>query len=245
MTNPLPRIDPEFKALIPPLSPEEYAQLEQNILSANKCRDPIILWNSTIVDGHNRFTICAAHDIQFEIEEMNFESRDEAMLWILDNQLGRRNLCDAMKIEVAMCKTKLLQEQAKENQKAAGGDKTRAGALSAKLRKPINMDKTVSEESGVSDGTVKRYVQIKKQASPELLEKVQSGEIKIGTAHRLLESQIQKQLKHINKLYRFIEKHVPIQDDEAANQLIHSRIMDLQKIHKRLMAKQRGDDNNA
>ena len=54
------RIHPELKNLIPPLSPEEYTQLEQNIL-AYGCRDPIAHWRGIIVDGHNRHSICTKH----------------------------------------------------------------------------------------------------------------------------------------------------------------------------------------
>ena len=37
------QIDPEFKALIPPLAPDELAQLEANILR-DGCRDPLVVW---------------------------------------------------------------------------------------------------------------------------------------------------------------------------------------------------------
>lgn len=36
-------IDSEFQALIPPLSAEERAQLEANLL-ADECRDPLVVW---------------------------------------------------------------------------------------------------------------------------------------------------------------------------------------------------------
>ena len=70
-----PRIDPEFKDLIPPLTPNEYTQLQENIL-ANGCRDPITLWRGTIVDGHNRYEICTQHGIKYETAAMPFPSRD-------------------------------------------------------------------------------------------------------------------------------------------------------------------------
>lgn len=50
-------IDDEFKNLISPLSPKEYFQLEENILT-DGCINPIITWNDVIVDGHNRYEIC-------------------------------------------------------------------------------------------------------------------------------------------------------------------------------------------
>ena len=59
------KIEPQFKNLIRPLQRKEYLQLEQNILSEG-CRDPIILWNGVIVDGHNRYEICMRHQMLIE-----------------------------------------------------------------------------------------------------------------------------------------------------------------------------------
>ena len=44
-------IDSEFQALIPPLSAKELAQLEVNLL-ADGCRDPLVVWGNTHIDGH-------------------------------------------------------------------------------------------------------------------------------------------------------------------------------------------------
>ena len=57
-------IDTEFKNLIPPLTAEEYAGLEESILNEG-CRDAIVLWGETIIDGHNRYEICTKHGVDF------------------------------------------------------------------------------------------------------------------------------------------------------------------------------------
>ena len=52
------KIDPELRDLLPPLTPEEYAQLEKNILTNGYDRNfPIMEWNGFIVDGHNQFGV--------------------------------------------------------------------------------------------------------------------------------------------------------------------------------------------
>lgn len=84
-------IDPEFKRLLPELSSTELAQLEANILQ-DGCRDPIVIWNNTIVDGHHRYDICRRHRIAFKVEIMQFQCREEALRWICLNQMGRRNV---------------------------------------------------------------------------------------------------------------------------------------------------------
>ena len=156
-----PRIDPEFKDLIPPLTQGEYDQLEQNIIAHN-CRDPISLWRDTIIDGHNRYEICTKHGLPYETVKIRLASREAAKIWILENQLGRRNLTDAMRIELAARKVELM------------GNKTYAR-------------KNIAREAKLSERTVHHYMQIKAKGEPDLLEKVMAGEIKIGTAHRQLE----------------------------------------------------------
>ena len=87
------KIEPKFKNLIRPLQRKEYLQLEQNLLS-DGCRDPIIIWNGVIVDGHNRYEICTRHHIPFALVEMDFSCDAEAIAWICANQLGRRNISE-------------------------------------------------------------------------------------------------------------------------------------------------------
>lgn len=84
-------IDPEFQRLLMPLAPEEYAQLERNIVDFG-CKSPLQLWDSILVDGHNRYEICTKHSIEFGVEYVDLIDRKDAHDWIINNQLGRRNV---------------------------------------------------------------------------------------------------------------------------------------------------------
>ena len=229
-----PQVNPEFKNLIPPLSKEEREQLEQNILSCRKCRDALILWNGVLIDGHNRFEICMKHGIQFEIKEMVFASHEDAMVWILENQLGRRNLNDAMRIELALAKAELLREKAKSNQILSGGDKSRDGAVLTEKTKfenqPINVRKILASEAGISEDTMNKYMQVKRDGSPELVEKVKNGELKIGTAHRMLGKEIIKQLKLADKMYKVIGRYIPYKDNNEANAEVYKGLTELREL---------------
>lgn len=86
-------IDPEFKTLIRPLRKDEYLQLEVN-LAVDGCREPIITWNNIIIDGHNRYEICNRLHIPYAVRKMPFENREQAIVWICSNQLGRRNITE-------------------------------------------------------------------------------------------------------------------------------------------------------
>ena len=92
------KIDPEFQSQIPPLTDDEFKQLEENILKEGKLLSPLIVWNNTLVDGHNRYAILQKHpEICFSTMPLRFASREEALAWICKNQLGRRNLTPEQK----------------------------------------------------------------------------------------------------------------------------------------------------
>ena len=92
------KIDPEFQSQIPPLTNDEFKQLEENILKEGKLISPLIVWGNTLVDGHNRYAILQKHpEIYFSTMPLPFESREEVLAWICKNQLGRRNLTPEQK----------------------------------------------------------------------------------------------------------------------------------------------------
>jgi hypothetical protein len=87
------KVNPELHSLIPPLSADEYALLEANILQ-DGCRDPLIIWEEeeTLLDGHNRRTICEQHGLPYTCHAISLPDLDAAKAWMIANQLGRRNL---------------------------------------------------------------------------------------------------------------------------------------------------------
>lgn len=48
--------------------------------------------NWIIIDGHNRYEIAQKHDLKYDITFKHFDSREEVIDWMINNQLGRRNL---------------------------------------------------------------------------------------------------------------------------------------------------------
>jgi hypothetical protein len=91
------RIDEELRSLIPPLSKEEYKQLEDNIRQWG-CLDPLKIWpvndsdEVILLDGHNRFAICNDHNVSYDTESISLIDRAAAIDWMIANQMGRRNL---------------------------------------------------------------------------------------------------------------------------------------------------------
>lgn len=112
-------IDPEFQRLIPALTTEERQELERSILLEG-CRDSLVVWKETgiLVDGHNRLSICEANDIAFNVVYRSFADRLDAKLWIIRNQLGRRNIDTLTRIELGVALEEAIAERAKAQQLA-------------------------------------------------------------------------------------------------------------------------------
>lgn len=165
------RIDEGLRALIPPLSAEERDLLEQSIL-AHGCRDPLVVWNGTLIDGHNRYEICQRHGVPFKTVQIDLPSREDAEDWMDANQLGRRNLTpDAFKW--------ILGRRYNRTKKAKGAP---AGNQNRAVQKGQNdpVESTaakLAKEHAVSEATVKRAAKFAEEVEsvPEIRQAVEQG----------------------------------------------------------------------
>lgn len=111
-------INPEFRDLLRPLDEDESLALEQSILSAGRILNKIVTWNGVIVDGHHRYAIALKYGLPFEHEEMEFNSREDVISWIVSMQSARRNMGNAEMKELRRKVAELI----------AGGDSIRTVA---------------------------------------------------------------------------------------------------------------------
>lgn len=87
-------IDKEFSELLPPL-PDWKLEILESLIIEHGCMNPICVWNNTILDGHQRYRICKKHNIPFEtVEIKSVSDRDDAVIWMIENQLNRKNLSE-------------------------------------------------------------------------------------------------------------------------------------------------------
>ena len=173
------QINQELKNTMCSPTKEEYSLLEQSIIKEG-CRDSLIIWEDTIVDGHNRYKICKKHNIDFTTKEMNFEDIDEAKLWIINNQLARRNLMD----EQRKYYRGLKYEQRKNTEKFKGNQYTQSGG--GQNVPCQNTAQQIADEEGVTDRTIKRDYQYKKSIDTignnlgeEVKSKILTGKLKL------------------------------------------------------------------
>ena len=182
------KIDPEFSAQILPLSFEELQQLEMNMIRDGKLTDPIIVWNKTILDGHNRYNLLKKHSfIEYEIKEMEFSSRQEALIWICNHQLGRRNLTPERR-KYLIGKRYETEKQVSQNR---GNQYTSAKKDATDQNDPCQNKsgshvtrQRIANETGTSEGYVQRAekymngVEAADEAAPGAREEILNGKIK-------------------------------------------------------------------
>jgi len=184
------KIDAGFKRLIPPLSAEELKQLEDNIIH-DGCREPICVWNNTILDGHNRYEICTRQQIPFMIQRICFNNREEAITWICANQLGRRNITEETR-KYLIGKRYEMEKIIGAHNAAGINQHTKKEVRAKMLPEPpfgITAARTrerLSEEYKISHATVQSYEKYSQsldslsRVAPELVPKILSGEVKIS-----------------------------------------------------------------
>ena len=186
-------VDPEFRDLIPPLNEEELKLLEESLV-ADGCESPLTVWNGVIIDGHNRYAICRKHEIPFSIQEKNFSSRDDAMLWMLRNQLGRRNLNSYQRVELVL-KFEPLVKNAAEQRMMAGKAANPVPTLAQGQTKGKTRDH-LSEAAGVSHGTFAKAKKLVQSADEETKRELRAGKVTVNRAYtELLEKEHEGETK--------------------------------------------------
>ena len=171
------KIDSEFKNLIPPLTEEERKGLEESLLKEG-CRDALVLWGDIIIDGHNRYEICTKHGIPFETVNREFESRNEAIEWIIKNQFGRRNLPIHERARLALRLKPVIAEKAAERMLAGKSDPTQKSAQG-------ETRDNIASIAGVSHDTIAKVEKIESEAPTPVISASRRNDISVNTAYQV------------------------------------------------------------
>lgn len=187
-TERTPTVLPEMAELLPPLSGEQLAALEADILK-NGCYSPIIVnEDMVIVDGHNRQKLCEQHGVHYNMAVFSFGDLLEAKQWALDTQKGRRNLDKWELGKIALKLKPDVEAKARANQSAAGGDKYGDEPLSATLPEavsPVDTRKELAEAVGLGERTMGKIMQIDENAPPAVKEALDNRELSINQGYNL------------------------------------------------------------
>ncbi len=185
-----PVVLPEMAELLPPLTGEQLAALEADLLK-NGCYSPIIVnEDMVIIDGHNRQRLCEEHGIPYKMAVFSFEDLLEAKRWAIENQRGRRNL---EKWELGKIALKLrpdIEAKAKANMSAGGGDQksedTKSGltTLSNPIS-PVSTRKELADSVGIGEVTMGKVMQIDEHAPSAVKEALDSGDLSVNQGYNI------------------------------------------------------------
>lgn len=170
-------VNPKFESLIPRLTDDEFKQLEENVLR-DGITEPLVVWNGTLIDGHNRYKLAKKHGLDFKTREMAFDSENDAEIWIIKNQFGRRNLSKYDRSILALKLKPVIAEKQKQKQIEGGRQKVQQKSVEA-----TTTQKEIAKLAGVSHDTIHRVETIEASGNDKVREKLRNGEISINEAY--------------------------------------------------------------
>lgn len=184
-------IDKEFEELLPVLTMEESERLEQGILQ-NGLLDSIKVWEEPetgryiIIDGHNRYRILTKNGMTLNswnykiIYASELKNREEVKRWMLEQQLGRRNLSETEKYEIVQKFKSVFEKRAKQNQSLGGKGLTN-------LTK-VDTRKEMAKATGVSVGTYRTIDAVMKSGNEDLKQRLRKKQVSVDAAHKELQN---------------------------------------------------------
>lgn len=234
-------VDEEFEELLPSLTPEEFERLEQNILK-NGMLDPIKVWEEPdtgkyiIIDGHNRYKILRKNNIGWNYWE-NYKimysdelpTRNDVKTWMLEQQLGRRNLSDAERYEIVQKFKSVFEQKAKQNQSLGGKGLSNLSK--------VNTRKQMAKATGVSEGSYRKMDAVMQSDNEELKQKLRDKKISTDAAYKKLKKKEQNQkpltpeqeIDRLDKRIDSIEKTMQMLVKEK-EELLNQRILVIGKL---------------
>lgn len=180
-------IDEEFRSLIPPLSEDEFKQLEENC-KRDGILDNLKTWRGILIDGHNRYKIAMKWDMPYAVDEMYFKSRDEVVRWIILNQFGRRNLSAYDRSVLALKLKPVIAKKQRQKQVEGGKEKVQQKSVEA-----TTTQAELAKVAGVSHDTIHKVETIEAKASEPVKQQVRSGEKSINQAYLEIKDKERKQ----------------------------------------------------
>lgn len=181
------------------------------IWECERCGSGVYPYESILIDGHNRYEICEREGIEYDVEEINLDSRDDAKVWIIRNQFGRRNITLTSRCDLAEKLAEALKPKAKENQKQHGNTAPGRKNTSVNIDNSVNTREQAAKEAGVSSGSLAAYRFLKENAEPEELAELKTNPN--AKLHKVVKTVKERKAKAARQAKRMeATKHAPAMD---------------------------------
>jgi hypothetical protein len=174
-----------LSVIFPRMGKAELDTLAEDI-KANGLKEAIWLFEDKILDGNNRYR--AGLQIACRFKETDFRQFDpkvqgDPLTFVVSQNLHRRHLTESQRASIAatLVTTKLGYNQY-----------NRASVTNAQAAKML----------GVSVATVKMAKEVAQKATPEIKEKVEKGELRLGAAKEVIEKPKEQQLAELARIVK-------------------------------------------
>lgn len=230
-------VDNELKSYIRPLKDEEYEKLKESILIEG-IRDPLVVWQGILLDGHHRYKIAQEHNLEYKIVEIELPNKEAVKEWIIKNQLGRRNLTEQ---EASYYRGKLYESKKRQGERtdltlAQNGTKLSTadiigmdyGVSKNTVKRDAEFSKAVDRvaneigedaktaillgKADVTKKDVDKLIEIK-QETPELIDPILRGEISLSKAIQESKKRLIEQVQEERRNTKDIAKAILYNED--------------------------------
>ena len=192
-------IDREFQSLIPTISAEELAGLTASLLQ-DGCRDPFVVWNGLLLDGHHRAKICREHKIKWKTTKVFLPDREAAKVWIIQNQFARRNLTPFQRGELAILLEPMVRAQALKRRCHIGHP--RDGKMPGE---PISTNEAIGKAAGMSKSAVAKTLYISKHASEKTKNLLRQGKTTLSAEYQAAHNYAERDQTNICKFRQALQ----------------------------------------
>lgn len=188
-----PKIDPEFRSLIPPLTEDERELLKQQ-LQEEGCLESLTVWKDTgiLLDGHNRLDICEEIGVGYKVKHLSFPDRDAAMSWMIRHQLGRRNITSEQASYLRGKRYLLEKKNEGRPENSDNVSEFSSGETAERIAQETNVTgRTIERDAKFA----KAVDQLKEKAGAEAVQKILAGKMskkEIAQAAELPKSEAKK-----------------------------------------------------
>jgi ParB-like chromosome segregation protein Spo0J len=169
--------------IFPPMEVEGLARLAADI-KATRLKEPIWLHEGKILDGNNRYRACLK--LYYPFKDTDFRQFDPAtqgdpLAFVVSANLHRRHLNESQRAAIA---ARLVTSKLGSNR--------------------YNMPSVTNEQAakllGVSEATVKIAKAVVDKAAPEIMEKVQKGEVRLGAVSQIIKKPKEEQVAELSRI---------------------------------------------
>lgn len=196
--------------IMPEMTPEEFDLLKVDI-SGNGLIEPLVLFQNKVLDGRHRYKAC--EELGIDVWAREWEGGMNPVEYVISMNFHRRHLTTSQRAMVAANASEYHVNEARERQRAAGGDhgNQHTGgkvAVPANLREPTDDKKPFAsnkhdnesaskagKQFNVSGRTVASAQTILKHGTEYEIESVRSGR---ATVHAV-EQQVKERIKEIHQ----------------------------------------------